>query len=292
MDSNYILPSKELLDKKMEKDGKHYNLSKLILKKDEKNKLEIPIGVDEENNNCYIDLKEISGMFMCGETGSGKSVLIDSIIISLLLKNTPDDLQLVLIDPNKVELMAYEGIPHLLGNKKIANENDAIGLLNEVINIIDQRRWILNQNKIRNIESYNQNTEKKMPHIVIIIDESTEIMKNNQSIDILKKIVSDGRIFGVHLLIATNAYLERDFNKEFINIFTCILSFDLASHEQAKFINLKDANLLTVTGEALLKEKGKTIKIQAPYVSTEEINRVVNFIKNETTNRDYYGENI
>ena len=117
MNKEYVMPSKDLLIKNSERDDledRYYRLSKLLFKKDLNEKLLVPIGIDDKKEKCFVDLSEISTMLIGGETGSGKSVLIDSIIVSLLLKNTPDNLKFVFIDPKKIELFEYDGIPHII----------------------------------------------------------------------------------------------------------------------------------------------------------------------------------
>ena len=118
MNDNYVFPSKELLEVSTDEleEKRYYNLSKLLLKKDADDNLYIPLGITDDKERYYVDLKEISGMFISGETGSGKSVFLNSIIISLLFKNTPSDINFIFIDLNKVELNQYERIPHLLTN--------------------------------------------------------------------------------------------------------------------------------------------------------------------------------
>ena len=287
MSKEYIFPSKDLLNEtiKNSEDDRYYPLSKILLKKELNDKLIVPVGVIEVSEKYYLDLKDMSGMFICGETGSGKSVFIDSIITTLLLKNTPSELQFLFIDPNMVELNEYDGIPHLLKNT-VSNSEISLRELNNILDIINYRRDIFVENKVTNIESYNENNEEKMSHIIIVIDESSDIMRINESIEVLEKILDEGYRFGIHLILATSSYLKKDFSKEFINLFTYVLSFDLASNDQAEFINLRNSNWLKVTGEAIVKENGIITKIQTPYISTEEIKKVVSFIIKNNKNID------
>lgn len=279
MNKKYIFPSKELLNEKIinGENDRYYPLSKILLKKELNDKLIIPIGVIEKNEKYYLDLKDMSGMFICGETGSGKSVFIDSIITTLLLKNDKEELKFLFIDPNMVELNEYNGIPHLLKDT-ISDPIISLEELNNILNIINYRRDEFVREKVTNIAAYNNLSSEKMPHIIVVIDESSDIMRINKSIDILKKILDDGYRFGIHLILATSSYLKKDFSKEFLDLFTYVLSFDLSSNDQAEFINLRNSNWLKVSGEAIIKEAGFITKIQTPYVSTEEIKRVVSFI--------------
>lgn len=281
MKNNYILPTKDLLEKNSySTDSKYYNLSKILLKKDLGDKLTVPIGISEDKKKYYINLSKISGLFVAGETGSGKSIFLDSIIVTLLMKNTPRDLRFLLIDSKKIELFEFSEIPHLMD--KVTNDpKTAVDLIKDLVKMMNDRRKMLQNDGYKNIENYNDKNDDKMSHIMVVIDESTDIMFYKKTKDLLEKILLDGEKLGIHLIIATNAYVKRDFDKDLLNMFDYVMSFDLATKDQAKFMNLKNADLLTVTGEALVRTKRDISKIQAPYVSLEEVNEVVNFIKNQ-----------
>lgn len=276
----YIFPSKDLLNKDMisSDDKRFYPLSKILLKKELNDKLIIPIGVIDKTEKYYLDLKNMTGMFICGETGSGKSVFLDSIITTLLLKNSDEELNFLFIDTSSVELNEYDGIPHLM-KSTICNKDIALIELKNIINIISYRKELFNIDNINNIDEYNESHVDKLSHIIIVIDESSDIMRIKDSINVLENILEDGCKYGIHLILATSSYLKNDFDKEFIDLFTYVLSFDLASDDQAEFINLKNSNWLKVCGEAIVKDDGIITKIQTPYISDEEIKRVVDFIK-------------
>ena len=138
----YVFPEKELLEKNSEEicdEKKYYNLSKLIFKRDFNNKLLIPLGISKDGDEYYIDFNEKTSMFIAGETGSGKSVYLNDIIISLLLKNSPEDLQFVFIDQRNVELNMYNGIP-LLYEECASSVDKSLELLNYVIKTIEKRK--------------------------------------------------------------------------------------------------------------------------------------------------------
>ena len=279
MNREYIYPSISLLNDeiKNKEDDRYYPLSKILLKKELNDKLIIPVGVIDSKEKYYLDLKESTGMFICGETGSGKSVFIDSLITTLLLKNNPLELKFLFIDPNKVELNEYDGIPHLIKNT-ISDAKISFEELNNILNIINYRRNIFVKEKFTNIDSYNDSHEEKLPRIVVVIDESSDIMGIRDSISVLEKILDEGYRFGIHLILATSSYLKKDFPKGFIDLFTYVLSFDLASSDQAEFVNLRNSNWLKVTGEAIVRGNGLITKIQTPYISNEEIKKIVDFI--------------
>ena len=277
MEYNY--PNKELLEKRSEelgKEDKYYNLSKLIFQKDFNNKLLFPIGIDDNNEKYYIDLIDKSGIFISGETGSGKSIFLNDIIISLLFKNTPQELQLILIDSKNVEFNIYQDLHHVNKNV-IPNINAALIYIK---NEIEKRRQLFVKSNSKNIEEYNSNNEL-LPHLILIIDETELVDDFINPNELIRDILSEGYKFGVHLILATSSYLKNNYNHQTINSFNYVLSFDQASEEQAKYLKINRANLLSVYGEALVKcDDDSIINIQAPYVSDHDVEEVVNHIKN------------
>ena len=280
----YKFPNKNLLEKhssELINDKRYYNLSKLIYQNDFNSKLVFPVGIDDNKEKYYIDFEFKSGILIAGETGSGKSIFLNSIIISFLLKNTPAELEFILIDPRGVELNAYNGIPHLY-KYVFKDELSSLEALKYVINTMEKRREIFIKNGNRNIDEYNKKNEAKMSHLMIVLDEVIDIISSSEVQTIIYNILSEGYKFGIHLLLATNGYFKQYFDKETINMFDYILTFDLASQEQANYIKISDSNLLSATGDALIKCPGdKIVNIQTPYVSSRDIEEIVKYIKSE-----------
>lgn len=278
--SDYVLPDKELLEKRskeLSNENKYYSLSKLTFKKDLKAELVVPVGINNEKVKYYMDLKHVSGIFIEGETGSGKSVFIDSIIISLLLKNTPDELRLLCIDPKIVELKAYEELPHLM-SYVISDFKKGKVWLTGISNLIKEREDILKAKNIKEIDSLN--TGEKLPHVIVFIDESFDLINEEETKQVLKEILKKGDKLGVHLIMATNSYLKNGYDKSLLKLFPYVFTFDLSSKEQSKLINIEGADLLTVYGEAFVNIRNKDIiRVQTPYTSEKDIKEVIKFIK-------------
>lgn len=296
MNKGYVMPSKDLLIKNSERDDlddRYYRLSKLLFKKDLNDKLLVPIGIDDKKEKYFVNLNNISLMLIGGETGSGKSVLIDSIIISLLLKNSPDDLRFVFIDPKKIELFEYDGIPHMVDSGFDTDELSHIidsGFDTEdwkrkivlIKEMIDKRIELLSGVRVSNIRKYNDISNDKLAQVVIVIEEAYDMIHDKEFIELVRCIGSVGVNIGVHLIMSTNMCVKSEFDKELFSLFGYVLTFDLSNSEQSRYMNLKGAEFLKVCGEAMIKVRGKgVVRIQAPYISDKEIKNVVEFIKNE-----------
>lgn len=296
MNKEYVMPSKDLLIKNSERDDlddRYYRLSKLLFKKDLNDKLLVPIGIDDKREKYFVNLNDISSMLIGGETGSGKSVLVDSIIVSLLLKNSPDDLRFVFIDPKKIELFEYDGIPHMVDSGFDTDELSHIidsGFDTEdwkrkivlIKEMIDKRIELLSGVRVSNIRKYNDISNDKLAQVVIVIEEAYDMIHDKEFIELVRCIGSVGVNIGVHLIMSTNMCVKSEFDKELFSLFGYVLTFDLSNSEQSRYMNLKGAEFLKVCGEAMIKVRGKgVVRIQAPYISDKEIKNVVEFIKNE-----------
>ena len=278
----YKFPNKGLLERHSgDLKENEYSLSEIVYQNDFKNKLVFPVGMDDEKEKYYIDFEAKSSILIAGETGSGKSMYLNSIILSYLLKNSPDELQLILIDPRGVEFNSYYGIPHLYG-RVYSDKPGVLSVFSYVMDTLEKRRDLFLKSNKRDITAYNLEAKEKLSHIVIVIDEILDIIDSAEIESSIDRILMEGYKFGIHIIIATNSYFKNHFKQEKINLFNYVLTFDLASEEQAKYIKISKANLLHGNWEALIKCVGnKLLKVQTPYVSIQDIEEVINYIIRE-----------
>lgn len=276
MSNKYILPTKELLYKTEElfnKDENYFSLSEMIFKKDLSKKLTVPLGVDENKEKYYIDMESVPFLLICGTTGSGKSVFLDNLIVTLLLKNNPDELRFMFFDPKLIELGEYDGIPHLMVDTDKEYDTDK---LNFILKLIKDRKRMLNNTSIL---EHNKNNEIKLSQIFIIVDESIDVMKYDNINKIINEIIDNGVSLGIHLIIATNSYVKKDFKSKMINKIPYIISYDLTDEKAASYLNIEGSDLLEEKGSVLVRcRNNELVKLQTPYISTDEIKRVVDFI--------------
>lgn len=267
-----------------------------------KSKLTVSMGKDIGGNTVIADIAKMPHGLIAGATGSGKSVCINSFIISLLYKASPDDVKLLMIDPKVVELGIYNGIPHLLV-PVVTEPRKAAGALGWAVNEMEQRYKMFADRDVRNIEGYNKLVEtladepevKKMPRIVIIIDELADLMMTapKEVEDSINRIAAKARAAGIHLLIATQ--------RPSVNVVTGVIkaniptriAFAVSSHiDSGTILDCAGAEKLLGRGDMLFSPMGanKPFRIQGCFVSDEEVERVVEFVK--SGGRADYDDNI
>ena len=263
--------------------------------------LSFSLGKDIGGNCVVSDLTKMPHMLVAGATGSGKSVCINSLIISLLYKYSPEDVKLLLIDPKVVELNIYNGIPHLL-IPVVTDPKKAAGALNWAVNEMTRRYKLFAENNVRNIEGYNELVNKgiaesKLPWIVIIIDELADLMMvcANDIEDYIGRLAQMARAAGMHLVIATQ--------RPSVDVITGVIKANIPSRisfavssqiDSRTILDSAGAEKLLGKGDMLFYPVGeaKPVRIQGAFVSEEEVERVVDFIKNQKTELSYEKEII
>ncbi|MBN2854358.1 DNA translocase FtsK 4TM domain-containing protein, partial [Patescibacteria group bacterium] len=259
--------------------------------KKRKNNLMVSLGKDVAGTVWLYDLTKMPHLLVAGATNSGKSVCLNAIIISLLYQNNPDDLRFIMVDPKRVELPTYNGIPHLL-TPVITDVNKTINALKWCLNEMDRRYDLLNKAGKRNIQSYNAATKEKLPYIVFIIDELADFMMTSgkEMEAAIIRLAQMSRAIGIHLILATQ--------RPSVDVITGLIkanvptriAFSVASLVDSKTIlDASGAEKLLGQGDMLFSaaEFAKPKRIQGAYLSDEEINDVVNYIKEKSGEADY-----
>lgn len=254
-----------------------------------KSKLTVALGKDIGGNAIVTDIAKMPHGLIAGATGSGKSVCINSIIMSILYKAKPDEVKLIMIDPKVVELGVYNGIPHLLV-PVVTDPRKAAGTLGWAVSEMEKRYMMFAANNVRDIDGYNRVAEKdeemvKMPRIVIIIDELADLMMTapKEVEDSINRIAAKARAAGMHLIIATQ--------RPSVDVVTGVIkanvptriAFSVSSQIDSRTIlDTAGAEKLLGKGDMLFHPVGasKASRIQGCFVDDGEVESVVNFIKN------------
>lgn len=268
-------------------------LESLEFKKNKGN-LKIALGKDVSGEYWSYDIAKMPHLLVAGATNSGKSVCLNSIIISLLYNYNPSDLRFIMVDPKRVELPVYNGISHLLA-PVITDVEKTINALQWCLSEMDRRFDILSEKGKRNIESYNKTAEQKMPYIVVIIDELADLMvvasKDIESGII--RLAQMARAVGIHLILATQ--------RPSVDVITGLIkanmpariAFSVASAVDSKTIlDSLGAEKLLGQGDMLFvtAEISKPKRIQGTFVSDHEIKKICNYIKEKCGSADYIKE--
>ena len=258
------------------KNKNEFTIKELCDMKYQDKNLVIPLGYANKKKLFFIDFSDVSGLFITGTTGTGKSVFIDDLIVGLMHKNNPSQIKFLMLDPKKVELGEYNGINYLLDDKNNPSLKNKNKVLLDILKMLEYRIKNLVLTQHRSINGYNRVEEEKWPHIFIVVDEGSDIIKMKDTYEVFSKVLDFGQYVGVHLLFATNSYLKDYSDSNFIKKFDYRITFDLASLEQEEYIDIDGSSSLKGEGNALIKcSNGKVYKFKSPYVKDEEINEVV-----------------
>jgi len=259
--------------------------------KDRKNNLFVVLGKDVAGTAWLYDLTKMPHLLVAGATNSGKSVCLNAIIVSLLYQNNPEDLRFIMVDPKRVELPTYNGIPHLL-TPVITDVNKTINALKWCLNEMERRYDLLNKAGKRNIQSYNQAAKERLPYIVFVIDELADFMMTSgkEMEAAIIRLAQMSRAIGIHLILATQ--------RPSVDVITGLIkanvptriAFSVASLVDSKTIlDSSGAEKLLGQGDMLFSsaEFSKPKRIQGAYLSDGEINDVVNYIKDKCGPAEY-----
>ena len=246
-------------------------------------KLAVALGKGTGGEVAVADLAKMPHLLVAGATGSGKTVCLDTIIVSLLINNTPDDVKFIMIDPKRVELIAFDGVPHLM-NPVITESEKAGEILKWLAQEMDNRYRRLAQVRAHNIEAYNKNPKltKEMPYIVLIIDELADLMmlKSDEVEPLLCRLAQMGRAVGVHSVVATQRPSVDVITGLIKANFPTRISFAVVSQVDSRTIlDMVGAEKLLGRGDMLYlsAELSKPKRLQGCFVSPQEIERLTAF---------------
>jgi len=260
--------------------------------------LNIALGLDIDGKGVYSSISKMPHGLVAGATGSGKSVCINTILMSLLFKYSPDDLKLMLIDPKMVELSAYNEIPHLI-TPVITDAKIATAGLKWAVEEMENRFVVFSHEHVKDITSYNEKashteTLENMPYIIIIVDELADLMMiaSNSVEEAVMRLTQKARACGIHLIIATQRP-STDVIKGTIksNIPTRI-AFMVSSYvDSMTIIDTVGADKLLGRGDMLYAESGKPhVRVQGAFISDVEINNVNEFIKRQRSKEYFFDQ--
>lgn len=266
--------------------------------------LELAIGRDAEGQPIVADLAKMPHLLIAGTTGSGKSVMINSIIMALLMRSLPEDVRLIMVDPKRVELSGYNGLPHLYV-PVVTEPKQAASALQWAVSEMERRLKVFERIGVRKISTFNEkqaagefdhydNPPAKMPYLVIIIDELSDLMMvAGKDVEAsIVRIAQLGRAAGIHLIVATQRPSSNVVTGLIKANITNRIAFNVATGIDSRvIIDQMGAEKLTGYGDMLFSKVdwGKPKRIQGCFVSDDEINGVVDFVKEQGA-PDYHEE--
>lgn len=254
-----------------------------------KSPLTIVLGKDIVGKPFITDLKKLPHLLIAGTTGSGKSVGINSMILSLLYKNSPDQLRLLMIDPKMLEFSIYNDIPHLL-TPVITKAKQAVVALNNMVSEMERRYEMMSDTRTKNIENFNEKMKKEggqeLPYIVVIIDELADLMMTSgkEVEHSIARLAQMARAAGIHLVVATQ--------RPSVDVVTGLIKANLPSRisyrvgqkiDSKIILDQQGAESLLGRGDMLFTPPGATglVRLHAPWSTEEEIETIVDFIKSQ-----------
>ncbi len=255
-------------------------------------KLPIALGKSISGKPLVGDLSSMPHLLIAGTTGSGKSVCINTIILSLLYRHTPDKCKFILIDPKMLELSTYEGIPHLLC-PVITEAKKAASVLGWVVKEMESRYKLMTREGVRNIDGYNIKHKLPMPYIVVVVDEMSDLMlvAGKEIENYIQKLSQMARAAGIHIIMATQRPSVDVITGTIKANFPTRISFQVTSKIDSRTIlGEQGAEQLLGKGDMLyMSSANKILRIHAPFVSDNEIEEINNFLRSQA-DPDYVDE--
>ena len=255
-------------------------------------KLPIALGKNISGSPIIGDLTSMPHLLIAGTTGSGKSVCINTIILSLLYRHTPDKCKFILIDPKMLELSTYEGVPHLLC-PVITEAKKAASVLGWVVKEMESRYRLMTKEGVRNIDGYNAKHKLPMPYIVVVVDEMSDLMlvASKEIENYIQKLSQMARAAGIHIIMATQRPSVDVITGTIKANFPTRISFQVTSKIDSRTIlGEQGAEQLLGKGDMLyMSSANKIVRIHAPFVADNEIEKINNFLRSQAE-PDYVDE--
>lgn len=254
-------------------------------KKAASSKLAIALGKDISGRSVVADLGDMPHLLIAGTTGSGKTVCVNSLIMSMIYNATPDELKFIMVDPKMVELAIYNSLPHLL-SPVVTDSKKASGALEWVVNEMEERYKMLAKAAARNIDAFNKKSDEKLPYIVVIIDELADLMIVAQQ-DVenaITRLAQLSRAVGIHIILATQRPSVDVVTGVIKANFPARISFKVASKVDSRTVlDMNGADKLLGKGDMLFLQPGnaKPIRAQGTLLTDTEIEKVVSVVKEQ-----------
>ena len=274
-------------------------LKEIIVSKDfekSKSRLTICLGKDIVGNPVITDLNKMPHLLIAGATGSGKSVGLNTLICSLLYKSTPDEVKLIMVDPKRIELSSYDGIPHLI-TPVVTDSKKATNALFWAVREMERRYELLSKKKVRNIRQYNQKVESEkpaegepasefLPYIIVIIDELADLMMvSSRDVEVaLTRLAQMARAAGIHLILATQRPSVDVLTGIIKANFQTRIAFQVSSKTDSRtIIDGNGAENLLGNGDMLFLPPGtaKLQRIHGAYITESEVNRIADHVRHQ-----------
>ena len=263
--------------------------------------LNFAVGKEIDGSMRVCDLQKMPHMLVAGSTGSGKSVCLNTMLISMLYKYSPDDLKLILVDPKQVEFFMFNGLPHMLLKNAITDPQKAMNALKWVINEMERRYAVIKNYSVRNVAEYNKMSEvvsgkvEKIPSIVIVIDEVADLMSvcSKELEDYIRRLAAKARAAAIHIVLATQ--------RPSVDVITGVIKANLPSRIAFAVLNYQDsktildkggAEKLLGRGDMLLQtlDMAEPKRVQGCFVSDAEVKAITDYVKQN--NDCYFDEEI
>lgn len=266
-------------------------MKEVFVNDEDNSPLSVALGKDVSGESIFTRIDKTPHLLIAGSTGSGKSVCVNTIITSILLKNKPDKVKLIMIDPKMVELSIYDGIPHLL-TSVVTDPIKAADVLHKVVLEMENRYREFARARVRNMDGYNKIAEKdpdykELPYIVVIIDELADLMmvSSKEVEESIARIAQKARAAGIHMIIATQ--------RPSVDVITGVIKTNIPSRIAfAVSSSIDSRTILDKSGAETLLGKGdmlylsadssKPVRIQGAFLSDEEVEKVVDYVKSQS----------